>query len=70
MRVTELLTLEDCAVTSYEFKSSNLLFALETLLTITPNQAKYLIEKRRAEETGEEMKRSDELEMMESQKNS
>ena len=70
MRVTELLTLEDCAVTSYEFKSSGLLFALETLLAITPSQAKYLLDKRRAEQSGEEMKRSDELEMMDKQKNS
>jgi hypothetical protein len=36
-RIAELLTLEDYAITSYEFKNSKLLLALEILLTKTPN---------------------------------
>jgi hypothetical protein len=36
-RVADLLTLEHCAVTSYEFKQSNLLLALELLLTKSPS---------------------------------
>lgn len=36
-RVGELLTLEDCAITCYEFKQSHLLWALELLLTKSPS---------------------------------
>ena len=67
-RVTELLTLEHCAITSYEFKQSNLLLALELLLTKSPSQAKVMLETKKAEEGGEEMKRSEEIEMQEAQK--
>jgi len=36
-RVCDLITLEEHAITSYEFKHSNLLQALELLLTKTPS---------------------------------
>ena len=36
-RVGELLTLEDCPITSYEFRQSNLLWALQLLLTKSPS---------------------------------
>lgn len=43
-RIAELLTLDECGITSHEYKQSNLLFALEMLLTKTPSQAKIRIE--------------------------
>ena len=67
-RVAELLTLDECRITSYEFKQSNLLLAFELLLTKSPSQAKIQLEKRRAKESGEEMKRAEEIDMMEAQK--
>lgn len=42
----QLLTQQGPAlVTSHEFKDSGLLFSLELLLTSTPSQAKYILEK-------------------------
>ena len=67
-KIGELLTLQGCAITSYEFKQSNLLFTLELLLTKSPSQAKIEIEKRRLHDTGEEMKRGEEIEFSEMQK--
>ena len=58
-RMSELLTLDTCAITSYEFKRSELPYALELLLTKSPSQAKIAVEKKRAAETGEEMKRAE-----------
>jgi hypothetical protein len=43
-RISELLTLEDYAITSYEFRHSKLLFALELFLTKSPNQAKVILD--------------------------
>jgi len=42
--------------------------ALELLLTKTPSQAKLWLEKKKASETEEEMKRSEEIEMAEAEK--
>ena len=36
-RISELLTLEDYAITSYEFRHSKLLYSLELLLTKSPS---------------------------------
>jgi len=69
-RVGELLTLEECAITSYEFKQSHLLWALELLLTKSPSQAKVALERRRARDTGEEMKRAEEIDLQEAQRQS
>lgn len=69
-RIGELLTLKGCAITSYEFKQSNLLWALELLLTKSPSQAKIEIERKRLHDTGEEMKRTEEMEFSEMQKQS
>jgi hypothetical protein len=41
---------------------------LELLLTKSPSQAKVLLEKKRAKDSGEEMKRAEEIDMMEAQK--
>ena len=49
-------------ITSHEFKDSGLLFSLEQLLTSTPAQAKYILEKKRIEkESGGSIKHSDEI---------
>ena len=69
-RVCDLLTLDEHAITSYEFKHSKLLQALELLLTKTPSQAKVILQKKQAEEKGEEMKNSEEVEIMEAIKQS
>lgn len=69
-RIADLLTLEHCAITSYEFKQSKLLLALELLLTKSPSQAKVLLVTKKAEESGEEMKRSEEIDLQEAQKQS
>ena len=67
-RICELLTLEDCAITCFEFKQSNLLWALELLLTKSPSQARVALEKRRARDSGEEMKRAEEIDLLEAQR--
>lgn len=54
-------------MTSNEFKNSNLLFAFELLLTKTPSQAKLAVDQKRYGEK-EELKHSEELELMEKQK--
>jgi hypothetical protein len=58
-----LLTLQGPSlITSHEFRDSGLLFSLELLLTSTPSQAKYVLEKKRLEdECGGTIKHSDEL---------
>jgi hypothetical protein len=58
-RISELLTLEDYAITSYEFRHSKLLFALELLLTKSPNQARVILDQMRSDEKGEETKQSE-----------
>lgn len=58
-RISELLTLEDVAITSYEFRHSKLLFSLELLLTKSPTQAKLALDKMKSQEMNEEMKQSD-----------
>jgi hypothetical protein len=63
-RVCDLITLEEHAITSYEFKHSNLLQALELLLTKTPSQASLVLKKKQIKDRGEEMKHTDELEIM------
>ena len=58
-------------LTSHEFKDSGLLYSLEMLLTKTPAQAKYLIEKKRLEEENEgKLKHSDEINLREYEKKS
>jgi hypothetical protein len=57
-RISELLTLEDYAITSYEFRQSKLLFALELLLTKSPSQARVILDQMRNGEK-EEMKQSE-----------
>jgi len=69
-RVGELLTLEGCAITSHEFKQSHLLWALELLLTKSPSQAKVALERKRVQDTGEEMKRAEEIDLLEAQRQS
>lgn len=69
-RVANLLTLDGCAITSHEFKQSNLLWALTLLLTKSPSQARVALERQRQKETGEEMKRAEELDLLEAQKQS
>ena len=67
-RICELLTLRDIAITCYEFRQSHLLFALEILLTKPPSIAKVVYERRKAREAKEELKRSEELELQEAEK--
>lgn len=45
----------------YEFKQSGLLEALELFLTYTPTQAKTYLDQKKAQESGEELKRSEEM---------
>jgi hypothetical protein len=68
--VAGLLTLDGCTITSHEFKQSNLLLALTLLLTKSPSQARVVLERQRQKETGEEMKRAEELDLLEAQRQS
>jgi hypothetical protein len=61
-RIAELLTMEDYAITSYEFRNSRLLFALELLLTKSPTQAKRLLDIQKSADKGEELKQSENAE--------
>jgi len=42
IRISNLISCDD-GITSYEFKNSNLLFALELFLTNTPSKAKTIL---------------------------
>lgn len=54
------------ALTSHEFRDSGMLNSIELLLTKTPSQVKYLIEKKRIDkESNGVLKHSDELYLME-----
>lgn len=70
VRVAGLLTLESSAITSHEYKRSGLLNALVLLLAKSPSQARVARERQRQRDTGEEMKRAEEIEMLEAQKQS
>ena len=68
-RVIELLTTNsEISMTSFEFKKSKLLFSLNLLLTKTPNQAIYMIQKKKLMDDGEELKNSSEIMLMEAEK--
>lgn len=68
-RVTELLsTNSETSMTSFEFKKSRLLFSLNLLLTKTPNQAIYVMQKKKLMDDGEELKNSSEIMLMEAEK--
>jgi len=67
-QVADLLTSKQFTLTSFEFINSKLLQAFELLLTKSPSQAKVHIDKAKREETGEEMKHSEELEMAEAKR--
>ena len=62
------MTINNCTITSHEFKQSQLLWALNLFLTKTPSQAKIEVEKARHRETGEEMKRAEEMDLLEAEK--
>jgi hypothetical protein len=64
-RVCDLITLEEHAITSYEFKHSKLLQALELLVTKTPSQASLILKKKEIQDRGEEMKHTEEVEITE-----
>lgn len=66
-RIGEIMTSQ---ITSHEFKQSRLLKSLTLFLTKTPSQAKMALEKARRRETGEEMKRAEEIDLQEAQKQS
>lgn len=62
------MTLQDCAITSHEFKKSKLLWALNLFLSKTPSQARVEIENSRQKKTGEELKHTEEIDLMEARK--
>ena len=45
----------------YEFKETGILEALTIYLTCTPKQARLIVEQKKAEKKGEELKRSEEM---------
>lgn len=69
-KVADLMTDKEFSITSYEFANSKLLFAFELLFTKSPSQSKLAIDKMKRDETGEEFKHSDEIELAEAQKRS
>lgn len=69
-QIGNLMTLNDCAITSHEFKKSKLLWALNLFLSKTPSQAKIETEKKKYRETGEELKHTEQIDLMEAKKQS
>jgi len=68
-RVIEMLTTNsEISMTSFEFKKSKLLFSLNLLLTKTPNQAIYMMQKKKLLDDGEELKNSSEIMLIEAEK--